>query len=72
MARNCEIFCDIRLFQILQNRKPCLYELGNSDIKMSEKKKRPKVHWLDSAKKKKKKKGALTRPGSMNPANKNW
>ena len=44
MARNCEIFCDIRLFQILQNRKPCLYELGNSDIKMSEKKKRPKVH----------------------------
>ena len=42
MARNYEIFCDIRLFQILQNRKPCLYELGNSDIKMSEKKKATK------------------------------
>ena len=45
----------------MQNRKPCLYELGNSDIKMSEKKKatkgaltrfslkkkKKKEHWLD-------------------------
>lgn len=56
MAKNYENFCDTRLLQILQNRKPCLCEVGDSDIEISEEKAT---------------KGALTRLGSMNPANKN-